>query len=210
MSRIIAGSRRGSPITMPPTDKTRPTTDRVREALFSSITSWAGGSARPVEESLAGLAFCDLFAGSGAVGLEAASRGASPVLLVEANRRTALTASKNVTSLKLLAEVRTTRVEQLVRQPAELGFDVVFADPPYDLQTSLLETVLDAVVELGWVAADGLLVVERSRRTPDLRWPAGFDGGWSRRYGETTLFFGLRGGKESACAEPPVRDPSTR
>src|SRR6187200_3360511 len=89
MSRIIAGSRRGRRIAMPPGDRTRPTSDRVREALFSAIAAWAGRAAEPVEQSLAGLAFCDLYAGSGAVGLEAASRGAYPVLLIERDLRTA-------------------------------------------------------------------------------------------------------------------------
>ena len=74
---------------MPPGDRTRPTTDRVREALFSAITAWAGTAAASAEQSLGGLAFCDLYAGSGAVGLEAASRGASRVLLVQAWRSSA-------------------------------------------------------------------------------------------------------------------------
>jgi len=190
MSWIIAGSHRGRRLTMPDTPKTRPTTDRVREALFSAVISWAGTSALPAEQTLRGLAFCDLFAGSGAVGLEAASRGAAPVLLVENDRKTALTTSKNVSSLGLAARVLTTKVEALVRQPAEVGFDVVFADPPYDLGAPAVQAVLTAVVENGWVAPDGLVVVERSRRGSDLSWPSGFDGGWSRRYGETMLFFG--------------------
>lgn len=193
MSRIIAGSHRGRRISMPATDKTRPTTDRVREALFSAITSWVGTSARPPEESLAGLSFCDLFAGSGAVGLEAASRGAAPVLLVEADKRTAGTTSGNVATLGLRARVLAMKVEPLTRQPAESAFDVVFADPPYDLAAEAVESVLVALLEQGWVAADGLVVVERSRRSPDLRWPPGFEDTWSRRYGETVLFFGRTG-----------------
>lgn len=175
---------------MPATDKTRPTTDRVREALFSTLTSWAGTSARSADESLEGMAFLDLFAGSGAVGLEAASRGAAPVLLVEADKRTALTTSRNVSSLGLPARVLALRVEPLVRQPADRAYDVVFADPPYDLASDVLDAVFTSVVERGWVAPDGLIVLERSRRTPAPVWPAGFDGGWSRRYGETVLFFG--------------------
>jgi 16S rRNA (guanine966-N2)-methyltransferase len=193
VSRIIAGSRRGRRITMPATDKTRPTTDRVREALFSAITSWVGTSASAPEESLAGLSFCDLFAGSGAVGLEAASRGAAPVLLVEADKRTAATTSKNVSTLGLPARVLAMKVEPLTRQPAESPFDVVFADPPYDLAVEAVEAVLLALLDQGWVATDGLVVVERSRRSPDLRWPAGFVDTWARRYGETVLFFGRTG-----------------
>jgi 16S rRNA (guanine966-N2)-methyltransferase len=203
VSRIIAGSHRGRQLTMPAGGKTRPTTDRVREALFSAVTAWAGSSSLPPAESLSGLSFCDLYAGSGAVGLEAASRGAAPVLLVEGDRRTAQTAGKNVESLGLAARVRTSRVEPLVRSPAELAFDVVFADPPYDLETGSLEAVLQALVDQGWVAADGLIVVERSRRTPELRWPPSFRDTWARRYGETTLLF-ARG--EPAGADDP--DPA--
>lgn len=190
MSRIIAGSHRGRRITMPDNQLTRPTTDRVREALFSALSSWAGTAALPAEASLTGLSFCDLYAGSGAVGLEAASRGASPVLMIEADRRTTLTISKNVTALGLSARVLSQRVEQLVRQPAEVSFDVIFADPPYDLATSTVDTILAALVDQGWVAPDGLVVLERSRRSPEVSWPAALTGGWSRRYGETTLSFG--------------------
>ena len=190
MSRIIAGSHRGRSIVMPSSGKTRPTTDRVREALFSALTAWAGTASEPPEQTLQGLSFCDLFCGSGAVGLEAASRGAGPVLLVEGDRRVGQTAADNVASLGLAARVQISRVEQLVQRAADTTYDIVFADPPYDLEESAVERVLTSVVQQGWVAADGLLVVERSRRSAGLRWPAAFDDGWSRRYGETVLLFG--------------------
>ena len=190
MSRIIAGTHRGRRLTMPTTGRTRPTTDRVREALFSALTSWAGTSAAAAEASLEGLSFCDLFAGSGAVGLEAASRGAAPVLLVEADRRTATIAKDNTSALGLPARVTVAKVEQLLRQRAERPFDVVFADPPYDVTGDAVAAVLWALCDNGWLAPDGLVVVERSRRTPELVWPAGFDDTWVRRYGETTLCFG--------------------
>ncbi len=190
MSRIIAGSRGGRRITMPPGDKTRPTTDRVREALFSAIASWAGAAARPPEQTLAGLAFADLYAGSGAVGLEAASRGAGPVLLVEGNKRTALLTRRNAADLGLSAQVAASRVEQLVRQPAATAYDVVFADPPYDVSTPAVNDLLGDLVQNGWLAAHGLVVVERSRRTPELSWPVATEEQWSRAYGETVLHFG--------------------
>jgi 16S rRNA (guanine966-N2)-methyltransferase len=189
---------------MPDSGKTRPTTDRVREALFSALTSWAGTASQPPEQTLQGLGFCDLFCGSGAVGLEAASRGAAPVLLVEGDRRVGQAASVNVAALGLAARVQVSRVEQLVRRPADTAYDIVFADPPYDLEATAVERVLAALVEQGWVAADGLLVVERSRRSPDLTWPAGFDDGWSRRYGETVLFFG-RADADALPASSSVR-----
>ncbi len=136
MSRIIAGSRGGRRISMPPGDRTRPTTDRVREALFSAIAAWAGTAAAPAEHSLVGLAFCDLYAGSGAVGLEAASRGANPVLLVERDPRTAQLAKDNAKALGLVVDVVISSVEQLLRRPPARDFDIVFADPPYELETS--------------------------------------------------------------------------
>jgi 16S rRNA (guanine966-N2)-methyltransferase len=190
VSRIIAGSRGGRRIAMPAGDKTRPTTDRVREALFSAIAAWAGAADAPAEASLAGLAFADLYAGSGAVGLEAASRGAQPVLLVEGNKRTALVSERNVGELGLPARVRALRVEQLVAQPAPQPFDVVFLDPPYDVASSAVEKVLTALAEHGWLVADALVVVERSRRSVDFAWPAVVAETWSRGYGETVLHFG--------------------
>jgi 16S rRNA (guanine966-N2)-methyltransferase len=189
MSRIIAGSHGGRRISMPPGDRTRPTTDRVREALFSALTSWVGTSALPAEQALSGLSFCDLYAGSGAVGLEAASRGAGPVLLVEADQRTAKVTAGNTATLALPAQVRTARVEHLVGQPATVGFDIVFADPPYELATEGIERMLSALVENGWVAENGLVVVERSRRSTDPATPAGFADVWTRKYGETRLLF---------------------
>ena len=187
MSRIVAGSRGGRRLQTPAGEATRPTTDRVREALFSALTSWAGTAAGPPADALAGLAFLDLYAGSGAVGLEAASRGAAPVLLVEANARTAALARRNVTDLGLPASVRATAVETLARTPAERGYDVVFADPPYALETPRLDAVVADLVAHGWVGAGGLLVLERSSRTPAPSWPAGVDDAWQRAYGETVL-----------------------
>jgi len=190
VSRIIAGSRGGRRIAMPAGDKTRPTTDRVREALFSAIAAWAGTADATAAESLAGLAFADLYAGSGAVGLEAASRGAAPVLLVEGNKRTALLTERNAADLRLQARVRAVRVEQLVAQPAPQPFDVVFLDPPYELGSSAVADVLAAVAAHGWLAPDALVVVERSRRSDDFAWPTAVGEFWTRGYGETVLHFG--------------------
>ena len=163
VSRIIAGSRGGRWLTMPPGSRTRPTTDRVREGLFSAVAAWSGSADAPADESLAGLAFADLFAGSGAVGLEAASRGAGPVLLVEADKRTAGVTVRNVRDLGLDARVRTGRVETVVAAPSDQAFDVVFLDPPYELAGEAVAGVLEALAAGGWLAADALLVVERSR-----------------------------------------------
>ena len=190
MSRIIAGSRGGRRLATPPGSRTRPTTDRVREALFSAVAAWAATADAPADESLAGLAFADLFAGSGAVGLEAASRGAGPVLLVEADKRTAAVSTRNARDLGLAASVRTGRVESVVSAPSAEAYDVVFLDPPYELAGEVLAEVMTALADGGWLAADALLVVERSRRTPDPVWPPLVADTWSRGYGETVLHYG--------------------
>jgi 16S rRNA (guanine966-N2)-methyltransferase len=207
VSRIIAGSRGGRRVAMPPGDKTRPTTDRVREALFSAIAAWAGSADASAEESLGGLAFCDLYAGSGAVGLEAASRGAEPVLLVEGNKRTAQVAERNVSELRLSARVRAARVEQLAAQQAPLAFDVVFLDPPYDVTSRAVGEVLGALAEHGWLRPDALVVVERSRRSDDFVWPARVGEAWTRGYGETVLHFGSCSPAPSTADTLPEQRP---
>jgi 16S rRNA (guanine966-N2)-methyltransferase len=189
VSRIIAGSRRGHRLQTPSGDATRPTSDRVREALFSALASWSGTASAPVEESLDGLAVLDLYAGSGAVGLEAASRGAGPVLLVESDARTAGVARRNVGDLGLAASVRTSAVETLARAVADRAYDVVFADPPYALGAERLDAVVADLLAQGWVAPDGLLVLERSSRTPAPTWPGAVGDSWTRAYGETVLHF---------------------
>ncbi|MGI8459818.1 MAG: 16S rRNA (guanine(966)-N(2))-methyltransferase RsmD [Propionibacteriaceae bacterium] len=189
MSRIVAGRYGGRRVTMPPGRTTRPTTDRVREALFSAIAGWAGTADRDAGAALAGLGFLDLYAGSGAVGLEAVSRGADPVLLVEADHRTAVVTRSNVGTLAAAASVRVAPVDRVVREPRAQGFDVVFADPPYELEGPALTAVLEAVMRQGWLVPDGLVVVERSVRTPELDWPAALAAGWSKRYGETVLHY---------------------
>lgn len=140
---------------------------------------------------LHGLAFADLYAGSGAIGFEAASRGADPVLLVESAPRAAAVITRNLAELGLRSvELRAERVERLVRTKPDRTYDVVFLDPPYGLAVDTLGEVLDRLSRNGWVTPDGLLVVERSRRDADVSWPPGFEGGWRRDYGETTLLFG--------------------
>jgi len=177
---------------MPSGRSTRPTTDRVREAVFSAVAAWAGTADRPPEQALTGLAFCDLYAGSGAVGLEAASRGAHPVLLVEQDRSVAAHIRRAAAELGLAAAVRLGDVPALLRRPAETGFDVVFADPPYDLPTPALETQLRDLDTNGWLNRSALVMLERSRRTPAPAWPTAVTETWSRAYGETIIYFGLR------------------
>jgi 16S rRNA (guanine966-N2)-methyltransferase len=190
--RVIAGSAGGRRLAVPAGVTTRPTTDRVRQALFSVIATWAGRGGEPAESSLSGIAFCDFYSGSGAVGLEAASRGAGPVLLVEADRRIAALAARNATALGLRAEVRCARVEDVLGRSAPSAFDIVFADPPYDMGGEQLSSVLSRLIAGGWLGSEGLVVVERSRRSPAMIWPDALARTWSRTYGETVLKFGSR------------------
>jgi 16S rRNA (guanine966-N2)-methyltransferase len=190
VSRIIAGSRGGQRIVMPTGDRARPTTDRVREALFSAIAAWAGTAAAPVEKSLDGLALCDLYAGSGAVGLEAASRGARRVLLVERDPRTAQLSKRNAEGLRMTVEIVVSPVEQVLRKSPAQPFDVVFADPPYELDSSTVSAQIERLVGNAWVGDGSLVVLERSRRSPKLVWPAVVTKRWTRAYGETILAFG--------------------
>lgn len=189
MSRIVAGSRRGQRIVMPAHDRTRPTSDRVRESAFALIADWAGTAGEPAETHLDRFSFLDLYAGSGAVGLEAASRGGAPVVCVERDHPTAAVARRNAETLRLPVQVVAAGVEGWLTQTAASAFDVVWLDPPYSVSTDEVMRVVGLVGERGWVAPDGLVVVERSARDAPLPWTAPFVASWHRRYGETTLYF---------------------
>ena len=190
MTRIIAGSSGGRRLTMPPGDQTRPTSSKVREALFSALASWTGGSSGPADVALKGWAFCDLFAGSGAVGLEAASRGAAPVMLVESSRRALRTIDQNVAAVGLEVEVRRDAVQDLVRRQSPYPFDIVFLDPPYELANGAVEAILRDLVANDWLTGEGLVVLERSSREPAPHWPDALSDTWEKKYGETVLYFG--------------------
>ncbi len=185
MTRIVAGSRGGRRFDAPPGQGTRPTSDRVREALFSTLGSLT---------TLAGCRFADLYAGSGAVGLEAASRGAAVVLLVESDPRAARVIRANIRALDLAAacRLRPTTVLAALSAGGEEPFDVVFADPPYAVGEDEIAALLDGLVAHGWLAPGAVLAVERSSRSPEPRWPQYVTSARARRYGESTLWYGRR------------------
>ncbi|GAA3376147.1 16S rRNA (guanine(966)-N(2))-methyltransferase RsmD [Streptomyces sannanensis] len=192
MTRVIAGRAGGRRLAVPPGNGTRPTSDRAREGLFSTWEALLG--------SLEGVRIADLYAGSGAVGLEALSRGATHALLVEADSRAARTVRENVRSLALPgAEVRTGRAEQIVtgQAPAE-PYDVVFLDPPYAVTDDDLGEILLTLRRQGWLADDAIVTVERSTRGGEFRWPEGFEALRARRYGEGTLWYGRAATSEDA------------
>jgi len=184
MTRIISGLAGGRRIHTPPGNGTRPTSDRVREALFSRLEHL---------DVVHNANVLDLYAGSGALGLEAASRGAASVLLVESDRAAAAVVRKNISELGLPGvSVRADTVERaLLSGPAsgQTPCDLVLADPPYDVTEEALADVLTLLVTHGWLGDDALVVVERSARSPEPRWPQGLDGAGERRYGETKMWF---------------------
>lgn len=186
MTRIIGGAAGGRRLRTPSGGRTRPTSDRVREALFSALDAALG--------SVAGLRFLDLYAGSGAVGLEARSRGAAAVTLVEQDRRTCALIRENARSLGFAeVDVVTAAVSRLLQQPPGARYDVVFLDPPYSLSSAEVDADLAALVARGWLAEGAVVVVERSSRDTPPTWPAGLVEERSRRYGETTLWYGHAG-----------------
>ena len=183
MPRIIAGAARGRRLGVPTGGATRPTSDRAREGLFSSLQTLVG--------ELAGTRVLDLYAGSGAVGLEALSRGAGHVLLVENDPRAARTLRANVTTVGLPGvRVREATVARVLADPPDAPYDVVFADPPYSTPPPSLATVLSRLVDGGWLAPDGVLVLERATRDGEPAWPEGLGTVRERRYGEATLWYG--------------------
>lgn len=184
VARVIAGEARGRRLAVPAGRDTRPTSDRAREGLFATVTSMIG--------PLAGARVLDLYAGSGAVGLEALSRGAEHVLLVEQDARAARVIRQNIEAIGLqgavLAASRVDRV--LARGPDGDRYDVVFADPPYALPDAEVTRMLAALAGHGWLAPGALVIVERASRSGPVSWPDGFVADRARRYGEATFWYG--------------------
>lgn len=182
MTRIVAGTVGGRTIQVPPRG-TRPTSDRVREAIFSRLAHL---------DVLDGARVLDLYAGSGALGLEAASRGASAVVLVDHARKAVDVARRNVTSLGLGGVVRVVAdtAERYAANAADgSAFDVVFLDPPYDLSDDVLSAVLGHLTAPGVLAPGAVVVVERSTRSPEPAWPAGLRAFARKDYGETAVHY---------------------
>lgn len=187
MPRIIAGTLGGRQIPGPPTNATRPTSDRVREAIFSRLQGW---------DAIEDARVLDLFAGTGALAFEALSRGAHSAVLVEAHGRTAgqITRTADELGLAERAQVRTGRAETVVPALAAAHgdegarFDLVLIDPPYDVPSSAVEELLVALAPA--LAPEALVVVERSSRTEPIAWPEGWGDDGTKTYGETVVQYG--------------------
>jgi len=178
VTRIIAGRAGGRRLAVPP-HGTRPTSDRVREALFSALDNDPG---------LDGVAVLDLCAGSGALGLEALSRGAAYATFVESDRRAAAVLRRNVADLGLPgAVVYAAPVATVLAGQADRAHDVVLADPPYATADTEIAGWLAIAVAHGWLAEGAVVVIERSVRSGPFPWPEPLRATRERHYGETVL-----------------------
>ncbi|HEV2783200.1 MAG TPA: 16S rRNA (guanine(966)-N(2))-methyltransferase RsmD [Actinophytocola sp.] len=185
MTRIVAGTAGGRRLAVPPRG-TRPTSERVREALFSAVEAAI---------DLDGVRVLDLYAGSGALGLEALSRGAAAATFVESDRAALAVLDKNVAAVGLPgAEVRGGKVRTVLATAAPEPYDLVMADPPY--ASDELDAVLAALVGNGWTRPGTLVVVERARRTGDPGWPPPLRPMRVRRYGDTELHWARHAGPD--------------
>jgi 16S rRNA (guanine(966)-N(2))-methyltransferase RsmD len=137
-----------------------------------------------------GVHVVDLYAGSGALGLEALSRGAASAVFVESDRRAADTIAANVSALGVRgASLRRGSVDAVLASAPTRPVDLVFADPPYDVSTSSMEAMV-ATLGAGWVAAGAVVVIERPAASAAVRWPQGWTAWPARRYGDTRVEFG--------------------
>lgn len=196
MSRIIAGELGGRRIRVPARG-TRPTSDRAREALFSRLQHTGALSAARV---------LDLYAGSGALGLEALSRGADEAVMVESGRPAAAICRANAQELGVAGRVQviTSPVLRYLARTPDSGFDLVLADPPYEM--AQISDVLAALT--GWLRPGALVVLERPVRAADVQWPPPLVGTDMREYGQSAFWFGhLPAERERRDVGDAGRDP---
>jgi 16S rRNA (guanine966-N2)-methyltransferase len=197
MTRIIAGLAGGRRLVTAAGRATRPTSDRTREGLFGTVLAIRG--------NLDGSAVADLYAGSGAVGLEALSRGAVDVMLVESDPRAAAVIRTNIAALGLAGARLVTGAVERVLAAGPAGArprDFVFADPPYALADDELARVLTLLRAHGWLAPGALVAVERATRSGAPTWPSGYEPVRSRKYGEATLWYGHAAGAMPVATTP--------
>jgi 16S rRNA (guanine966-N2)-methyltransferase len=158
---------------------TRPTTDRVRESLFNVLAA---------RMELHGASVLDLYAGSGALGLEALSRGAATAMFVESDQRAAAVIDQNIKTLAVTgATLYRSTVESVLAAGAATPVDLAFADPPYDMGEAEVNEMLTALTGRGWTAEGSVVVVERAASGPELAWPESWEPWQARRYGDTRL-----------------------
>jgi 16S rRNA (guanine966-N2)-methyltransferase len=181
MTRLISGVAGGRRLKVPRSG-VRPTGDRAREALFNSLGSLL---------ELRGSTVLDLYAGSGALGLEALSRGAASVVFVESSPGVLPVLKANLASVGLPGgRVIAGSVHTVLGGAPPVRFDLVLADPPYATPDDEVIGVLETLSAGGWLAPDAVVVVERASRDRPFDWPTPFTGLRDRRYGEAVLRYG--------------------
>lgn len=186
--RIIAGSAKGKTLFSPPDARTRPTSDRAREGLFSSLVSEFS--------SLSGLHFLDLFAGSGAVGVEALSRGAALVHAVEADGEMGNVAIKNFQLVKSASgsyRVFHTKAERFLESTdskEKRGYDIIFMDPPYELSNQGIEELLHLISTRDILHPLGMIAIERESKGAPFLWPTPLEEYKVRSYGQGSIYYG--------------------
>ena len=181
MTRLVSGLAGGRRLRVPPSG-VRPTGERAREGLFNSLATLL---------DLEGATVLDLYAGSGALGLEALSRGAAEVVFVENGPRVLPVLRANLEAVGLPGgRVVAGSVPTVVAGPAPARFDLVLADPPYATPLTEVLGVLEALVRGEWLAGDAVVVVERPSREVPFEWPTPLRGLRDRRYGEAVLRYG--------------------
>lgn len=183
--RIIAGSAKGRPISAV-AHSTRPTSDRAREAYFSSLTSEFG--------DFEGLNVLDLYAGTGAIALEALSRGAAIVHAVENNEQACTAISSNYDSIKSAQCPGTFHlyrmgVHKFVSDKAQYQYHVIYIDPPYEVDDADVAETLVQLASNGFLHPDALVAVERNSRVKELLWPDGYEEARSKNYGQAVIFY---------------------
>jgi 16S rRNA (guanine966-N2)-methyltransferase len=182
VTRIVAGTAGGRRLKVPARG-TRPTSERVREALFNALEH---------QLDLSGARVLDLYAGSGALGFEALSRGAAEALFVESDRGAVEVLRRNAAELRLPGvRVLPRTAESVLGAAAEQPCDVVLADPPYAVTDAALRAVLVALVGNGWTGPGTVVIVERAARGAEPEWPAELEPLRSKNYGDTALHWAV-------------------
>jgi 16S rRNA (guanine966-N2)-methyltransferase len=185
--RIIAGAAKGRPISAV-ASATRPTSDRAREALFSTLASEFG--------DFEGLRVLDLYAGTGAVALEALSRGAALVHAVEKDEAASKAISANFDSIKS-AELKgsfhlyTMGVHRFLGDKSQYRYHFIYIDPPYDVDDIDMVETLVQLQDNDFLDPDALIAIERNSRVKEISWPYGYEEMRVKNYGQATIFYGI-------------------
>jgi len=185
--RIIAGLAKGRNIPAV-AQSTRPTSDRAREALFSSLASEFG--------EFDGLNVLDLYSGTGAIGLEALSRGSSTVHCVESNEKASQSILANYEGIKSSQfpgnfHLYSMAVDRFLEGPTPMQYHFIYIDPPYEFSDIEVIENLIAIVDGKFIHPDGLIAVERNSRVRELSWPYGLEQLREKNYGQATIFYGV-------------------